>query len=547
MASRLCRLLATAAVAAPLATAAWADEGAVGYGETDPTGTAERKDFPNLLGGITGLSKGEDGKVVDEVKADELDIDALLKQRPQSMALLRSNGQGLVASRALDDYVNGLLERLIAASPAPDLPARAFVVASEGFSAAAYPDGSIFLTVSMLNDLEAEDELAFLLAHELSHVLLQHHGSEWLSNLQYNVLTSGKILLDVANQLSEATGKDLGNKKLAKAVLVTEAAYEVTDHALNPAWEVGQEVEADRLGLDIMVAAGFNPVGAQMFLDRLAVWEADVEARRAAEREAAEAAIAAKGEAIAKSSNVFMAAISTAKDAFSYGVDSVKQDLGVTHKSAEERIADYGVYVEREHLEAMAREVADIPWQKAKPDRLMTAVLKNYDQAFAARAALSNGDTKQAEKLVRKAISAPTKHHSYMRFLFYELRRGQNKPRLARTNLELALKGDEVSLPVFIALVEDEMNQSDYNGALSFLDMARERVGDAPVLVPYRIDLYRQTGKKKEMQSLLLQCQYEWPELAKRCRRAAGVTKEQDDANSHKQNLKPKELGGKSG
>lgn len=118
---------------------------------------------------------------------------------------------------------------------------------SKQVNAFALPGGKIGVYSGLLKVAKNQDQLATVIGHELTHVLAQH-SNERLSRSQLTGL--GLAAADIAMGSSEYRGATMA--------------------ALGIGVEVGvmlpygreQESEADRLGLDLMARAGFNPAEA---------------------------------------------------------------------------------------------------------------------------------------------------------------------------------------------------------------------------------------------------------------------------------------------
>jgi predicted Zn-dependent protease len=113
-------------------------------------------------------------------------------------------------------------------------------------NAFALPGGSIVVGRGLLNLLESEDELAAILGHEITHVDNRHT----IERLQYE-LAAKKYGLSAFYQLGRP------------AVEIFQAGYSKE-----------QELEADRVGLDIAVARGYSPQGGIALMKRLEKLEA---------------------------------------------------------------------------------------------------------------------------------------------------------------------------------------------------------------------------------------------------------------------------------
>ena len=122
------------------------------------------------------------------------------------------------------------------------------VVSGSEVNAFALPGGFIFITDSLLDQEELkEDEIAFVLAHEILHVILKHPFNRVLAEF------SSQFIANVV-----VKGGALG--ALAKKAL--------TD-LLSKSYSRDKEFEADRYAVRLSYSAGFNPHGAKQLLARL--------------------------------------------------------------------------------------------------------------------------------------------------------------------------------------------------------------------------------------------------------------------------------------
>lgn len=115
-------------------------------------------------------------------------------------------------------------------------------------TAFALPGGFIFLTRSLVHLCDRDrDEVAFVLAHEMAHVIRRHAIDRLLQQ---------KVVSAVA-RVSPGRG--------ALGSWIRQVGFQ----ALERAYSRDQELEADELGVRLMRAAGFDPAGAVRLLQRL--------------------------------------------------------------------------------------------------------------------------------------------------------------------------------------------------------------------------------------------------------------------------------------
>ncbi|HEX9770353.1 MAG TPA: M48 family metalloprotease [Kiloniellales bacterium] len=477
----------------------------------------EKLDFG--FGGDSGSK--EEGTYLERFEAPELEVYEDLKaQRSVILAIQRSSGFGLVAAPELNAYVNGVLQRIVAASPVPRLEARAFVRAETRFAAHSTPDGSIFINIGLLHDIESEDELAAVLAHELAHVLYRHHGTDWFANSQ-KIAAQILSLKDYAQSMVEGaeTSKD------SKTVLFAAFASEMSERVVAPnLWNREQEREADGLGLDLLITAGYQSGAAGTALERLATYEA--ESRERAEKqldEIAKAAEADMNEAV-KGGDLSQIVVGLVKGAgTALGVASnaaIDAIGGGNHDPAKVRAERLDDYINREYLFAPRPKSTALPWQS--PGDPTAAVLANYKAARKADSILAEGKLDEAESLIRTAVGTPTKEDAYPRLIFYQLRAEQGDFAKAYHNLEIAADGPEPAFAIYRLMIENQLAGGRRDEAVRLVDKASRRLDEPPNLFPYRIAVLVDAQKKAEALALFAKCKLSYPDLAPHCNRALG-------------------------
>lgn len=156
---------------------------------------------------------------------------------------------GLYADEAVQSYIDQVGQRVVQASAAgtTPYPFEFHVLGdAETVNAFALPGGQIFITTAMLAELGDESQLAGILGHEAAHVVARH-GSEQLARQNF-----GAILVQAIGVA--ASGSDDGGRQ---AAVIAQTVSQLAN--LNYSRE--DELESDRLGLDFMVDAGYDPNG----------------------------------------------------------------------------------------------------------------------------------------------------------------------------------------------------------------------------------------------------------------------------------------------
>lgn len=152
--------------------------------------------------------------------------------------------QGEVDDPALQAYVGKVGKKLAAVSHRPQLPYRFAVVNDSTPNAFAMPGGAIAITRGLLVGMENEAQLAAVLGHEIAHVTARHAAQ----GIQRGMLLNLGVTI-----LGEAAG--------GYGVLARQGG-QLAATLIDNSYSREQETESDRLGIDYMVRAGYNPQGS---------------------------------------------------------------------------------------------------------------------------------------------------------------------------------------------------------------------------------------------------------------------------------------------
>jgi predicted Zn-dependent protease len=162
---------------------------------------------------------------------------------------------GIYKGQFLANYVDAVGRRLAASLDDPPHRFRFKIVDRAEPNTFALPGGHIYVSRGFLAQINSEDELAGLLAHEISHVILGHH-------VQHVSRDDLPGLLTLPGQdVSAIVGDDLG--KMINAPI--DAAGRVSLFS----YSRSQESEADRAGMSLAAKAGYDPAALGNVLDTL--------------------------------------------------------------------------------------------------------------------------------------------------------------------------------------------------------------------------------------------------------------------------------------
>ncbi|HKE47947.1 MAG TPA: M48 family metalloprotease [Rhodanobacteraceae bacterium] len=202
---------------------------------------------------LTGLAGARDVDVkLPDIGSSAGSIMSPQDQRDYGASVLHElRAYGMVLDDALlDEYLNALGYRLVSNSDRPDLPFVFFVMRDKEINAFAVPGGYIAANAGLIINMSREDELAAVLAHEISHITQQHLFRAY-EDMKKMSLPTVLAMLGVLIASSH-TRDDTGTAAIMTGTsLMQQRQINFTRH---------DEAEADRVGIQTMARAGYDPL-----------------------------------------------------------------------------------------------------------------------------------------------------------------------------------------------------------------------------------------------------------------------------------------------
>ena len=175
------------------------------------------------LGGASSISLDQEWQLGNQMAA-QVAQQVHLVNDPQALAYVRMVG-----------------ERIHAVTPLADRPFDFEIVADPSVNAFSIPGGHVYVNTGLIAQADQADELAAVLAHEISHIV--HRDVLKQVEQQQEISVVGSILLGQnPNALSQIVAQVLAGGAMARFSRANEKA-------------------ADHAGLHFMTAAGYNPHG----------------------------------------------------------------------------------------------------------------------------------------------------------------------------------------------------------------------------------------------------------------------------------------------
>lgn len=163
---------------------------------------------------------------------------------------------GVLDDPLIQDYLNDLGYRLVAHSETQQL-FHFFLIKDSSINAFALPGGFIGINAGLILATKTESELAGVMAHEIAHVTQRHHARQYEQNSNSIPIIAALI----AAMVLGSQDNDIGQAALA-SVAAGSAQQQINFTRAN-------EKEADRIGINLLMNAEFNPYGMAAFFDTM--------------------------------------------------------------------------------------------------------------------------------------------------------------------------------------------------------------------------------------------------------------------------------------
>jgi len=169
----------------------------------------------------------------------------------------------LVTDPLVEGWLQGLGFRVAASSGEPDHGYTFFMMRDRRINAFATLGGLVGMNAGLVLTAEREDEVAGVLAHEVAHVTQRHvlRSAEKSQQMQLPTMLAMIGALAAASQSNSRSADD------AMQATVVGAQALMAQMQIN--YTRSNESEADRIGIETLSRAGFDPLGIADFFGRM--------------------------------------------------------------------------------------------------------------------------------------------------------------------------------------------------------------------------------------------------------------------------------------
>lgn len=179
-------------------------------------------------------------------------------------------------SKSLQNYITSIGERLVPDYIKEKIQFIFVVVDNMEWNAMAMPSGLVIINTGLLQTCSNEAELAAVLGHEIAHAIYEHSANS--KEVAEKHKGTKKTLDDIGKIFNKIPVSIINNKNNTIPLLVRQESYNLDTTSTNiflsklPAamldkslsnYNIEQELQSDRVGLYLMVQAGYDPRAAE--------------------------------------------------------------------------------------------------------------------------------------------------------------------------------------------------------------------------------------------------------------------------------------------
>jgi predicted Zn-dependent protease len=183
------------------------------------------------------------------------------KMLGRSVILQLRNAGAIIDDPLLNEYIRLLGSQLASHVNDGGYDFEFFVIDENVINAFAMPGGVIGINTGLLIATDNESELAGVIAHEVSHVTQRHIARALYDQQRSSIMTIATSLAAIllASAADATTDATMGAVAAAQAAGVQRQINFTREN----------EFEADRIGMDVLSRAGFDPSGMASFFGEL--------------------------------------------------------------------------------------------------------------------------------------------------------------------------------------------------------------------------------------------------------------------------------------
>ncbi|MCB4825422.1 M48 family metalloprotease [Roseicella aerolata] len=432
----------------------------------------------------------------------------------------------IVVSAPLQREVDRIMERLLRDPPiGVQRSPRVLVRADDSYGAEMTRDGEIHVNIGLLSKAASEDEIAFVLAHEAAHYLLGH-GINRDGTLRAGrgsiTLARNASVYGIAIGASQGQGAvpAAGTRRNAAVGMIAvlsagEALTAIAAEIGDASYSRQQEIEADRLGLDLLVRAGYQTGATGSVFNQLEARHREQEGRAVDLR-------GSVGGGVIASANLLTSAVPVRNELARLGLTvgtmlvaavaeqaagGMLSGMSATHDKPEVRRADLQEYEVAHYADGPDRDPSPNSFARAPLGREVVETMQALEVLRRVQAAIDADDAAGARDALR-GRDALMERRTPVQWRFARSRIAAMEGNEAERGrlLAEAVRHPQAYAHVYVEQARFLERRGNVDGALQALRQGEQSFGTPEPFIAERVRILRDARRDQELAQALAQC-----------------------------------------
>ena len=411
---------------------------------------------------------------------------------------------GVMSEPVTVAYLQKIANNLLAGWPGTRPPVYIYIQPNDQFTSDATIGGTLVFTTGVLNyfathpEFGSEDCLAFVVAHELAHVLL-NHPSDMRHAKKAMDKTNGA--LQVMSVMAHAAKYAPVNGGAAIAYVADSALVDLTQEYIFPVWQRGQETEADTLAIDLMAKANYSVEESLKVLKIFQQQEQEEHAKQAALDRDFFKDVLKTGAPVTGFFN----------QGFNWLGRNVKEglhDVAADHPGGGKRLKKARAYIDREYDDQMVT-LRTAPFKSFITQRSVQQFITDVNTLNTLQTQAIDKQNAQTADTTLRALQAiksnSVRNSEYYFYLQYAARQQKGQAAQMIGQLRQAYARPDVTEDIAKAYALTLEKQKQYPQALNIYENIQKQFGDDGMYA-YRIRVTKEQDPKASTAILMAQC-----------------------------------------
>ncbi len=193
------------------------------------------REYPQLVQRLDSAYRSDITKTSTIDKSIKKELNESIKYRKEFIVELIDNGI-IINDAAFTEYYQSILNKILKGNPNLDQNIKIFITRFLDPNAFNTGDGNIYFHLGLLRHLENEDQIAFVIAHELSHQYLNHSYNKLLKSI--STVKSDEVQKKIRNANRQLYGSKEALKEISNSLV-----FDIKKHGRD------KEMEADSMAI----------------------------------------------------------------------------------------------------------------------------------------------------------------------------------------------------------------------------------------------------------------------------------------------------------